>query len=97
MAPRVVAQSRRDLNLRNVVEGNRSGKDRGQRAREEDPGPGKAGVTASASCSPLLRKRNARSLGWHLENSKAAAGEVTNEHSREQFRTSYIETYLIQN
>lgn len=32
-----------------------------------------------------------------LENNKAAAGEVTNEHSGEQFRTSSMETYLIQN
>lgn len=43
---------------------------------------------------PFLGKGNARSLRWHLEDSVAAAEEVTNEPSREQFRTSYKETSL---
>lgn len=57
-----------------------------------------ASVSSSASCAPhpppFLDKGNARSLHWHLEDNVAAAKEVTNEPSREQFRTSNMETSL---
>lgn len=63
--------------------------------------PGLIGPSDQCQClwlslmrPPFLGKGNARSLGWHLEDNVAAAEEVTNEPSREQFRTSYMESYL---